>query len=67
MESIHSPCILSVHNHILGVINMDGITPSPNVTKLGSLLVIFLIALLAVWMVNNVVAIGKLTAKRAVA
>jgi len=46
---------------------MDGITPSPNVTKLGSLLVIFLIALLAVWMVNNVVAIGKLTAKRAVA
>lgn len=51
----------------LGVIEMDGLTPSANVTKIGSLLVIFLIALLAVWMVNNVAAVGRLTAKRATA
>ena len=30
-----------------------------------NLLIIFVVALLAIWTVNNVTAIGKLTAKRA--
>ncbi len=44
---------------------MDGVTPSPAVTKIGSLLIIFAIALLAIWAVNNYAALGKWTAKKA--
>ncbi len=44
---------------------MEGITPSPAVTKIGSLLVVFAVALLAIWAVNNWATLGKWTAKKA--
>jgi hypothetical protein len=46
---------------------MPDIAPSSNVTKIGSLLLIFAVALLAVWVVNNVAFVGKLTARRTAA
>jgi hypothetical protein len=44
---------------------MDGITPSPAVTKIGSLLLVFAIALFAVWAINNNASLSKWTAKKA--
>lgn len=43
---------------------MADIAPSANVTKLGSLLLIFVIALLAVWAANNINMLSKITAKK---
>jgi hypothetical protein len=43
---------------------MADIAPSANVTKLGSLLVIFVIALLAVWAANNIAMLNRVTAKK---
>jgi hypothetical protein len=43
------------------------ITPSPAVTRIGSLLIVFLVALLAIWAANNFANIGKYTAKKAAA
>jgi hypothetical protein len=40
------------------------LSPSPNITKLGSLLVIFVIAVLAVWAANNLTFLTNLTAKK---
>ncbi len=44
---------------------MDGITPSPAITKIGSLLIIFAVALLAIYAVNNFSVLGEWTAKKA--
>lgn len=47
---------------------MDGtFTPSASVTKIGSILVIFAVALLAIYVANNYNLIGSWTAKKAAA
>lgn len=43
---------------------MAELSPNPAVTKFGSLLIILLVALLAVWLVNNVLFVNKLVQKR---
>jgi flagellar biogenesis protein FliO len=41
------------------------VTPSPAVTKFGSLLIVFLVALAAIWAVNNFQALSNITQKKA--
>lgn len=40
------------------------VTPSPAVTKVGSLVVIFIVALLAVWAINNNATLARWVAKK---
>lgn len=43
---------------------MADLTPSAGMTKIGSLLVIFVIAMLAIYAVNNFASLGKIVAKK---
>lgn len=43
---------------------LDGITPTSATTKLGNILVILLIALVAIWLANNLGFLSRLTGKR---
>jgi hypothetical protein len=44
---------------------MADITPSSAVTKVGSLAIIFVVALLAIWAVNQFAGLSKLVSKKA--
>lgn len=43
---------------------MADLAPSAGMTKIGSLLIIFVIAMLAIYAVNNFASLGKIVAKK---
>lgn len=48
----------------IGDLIMADLAPSASVTKLGSIAIILVIALVALWLANNVTFVSNLTARR---
>jgi|WetSurMetagenome_2_1015567.scaffolds.fasta_scaffold1090656_2 hypothetical protein len=43
------------------------LAPPSNMTKVGAIALILVVALAAIWLNNNIASVGKLTAKKATA